>query len=77
MGLRICFTNFWAGAFSGANTALFLPYVFGEAFGELELVEDPAAAEVVVSSLFGKSTLMRREADAAAPLKPRLAGTAR
>jgi len=53
MSLRICFTNFWPGAFSAANNALFLPYVFGEAFGELELVEDPASAEVVVSSLFG------------------------
>lgn len=53
MGLRICFTNFWAGAFTGSNSALFLPYVFGEACGGLEMVEDPAAAEVVVSSLFG------------------------
>jgi hypothetical protein len=53
LSLRICFTNFWPGAFSAANNAFFLPYVFGEAFGELELVEGPAAAEVVVASLFG------------------------
>jgi arginase len=55
--------------------------------GSLDIVElNPAldvrnrTAEVavdLVSSLFGKSTLMRREADAAAPLKPRLAETAR
>ncbi|HEX4674208.1 MAG TPA: hypothetical protein VH209_02705, partial [Steroidobacteraceae bacterium] len=53
MGLRICFTNFWPGAFSAANNAAFLPYVFGEAFGELEIVADVASAEVVVASLFG------------------------
>jgi arginase len=55
--------------------------------GSLDIVElNPAldvrnrTAEVavdLVSSLFGKSTLMRREADAVAPPKPRLAGTAR
>jgi hypothetical protein len=54
MGLRICFTNFWPGAFSAANNAFFLPYIFGEACGELELTDDPAAADVVVSSLFGQ-----------------------
>lgn len=53
MSLRICFTNFWAGAFSAANHAFFLPYAFGEAFGEIEMTDDPAAADVVVSSLFG------------------------
>ena len=53
MGLRVCFTNFWPGAFSAANNAAFLPYVFGEAFGELEIVADIASAEVVVASLFG------------------------
>jgi len=55
--------------------------------GSLDIVElNPAldvrnrTAEVavdLVSSLFGKSTLMRREADAAAPLKPKMAGGAR
>jgi hypothetical protein len=54
MGLRICFTNFWPGAFTAANNACFLHYVFGEAFGELEFTEDPSSAEVVVSSLFGQ-----------------------
>jgi hypothetical protein len=53
MGLRICFTNFWPGASAAADNALFLQYALGEAVGELELVEDPAAAEVVVSSVFG------------------------
>ncbi len=36
MPLRVCFINFWPGAFTDANSALFLPYVFGEALGELE-----------------------------------------
>jgi hypothetical protein len=54
MGLRICFTNFWPGAFSAANSAFFLPQIFGEACGELESTDDPATAEVVVSSLFGQ-----------------------
>ena len=53
MALRICFINFWPGAFSAANNAFFLPYAFGEAFGEIEITADPAGAEVVVSSLFG------------------------
>lgn len=54
MGLRICFANFWPGAFSAANNAFFLPYAFGEACGELELTDDIASAEVVVSSIFGQ-----------------------
>jgi alpha(1,3/1,4) fucosyltransferase len=50
MALRICFTNFWPGA---VTSTFFLSHVFGEAFGELEMTDDPASAEVVVSSLFG------------------------
>ncbi|MDR3417027.1 MAG: glycosyltransferase family 10 [Nevskia sp.] len=55
MALRICFVNFWDGAFSAANDTGFLPYVFTEAFGGLEITEDVAAADVVISSVFGRT----------------------
>jgi len=53
MGIRICFANFWPGAFTAANGAYFLPYVFDEAFGAVELTDDITSADVVVSSVFG------------------------
>ncbi|HUN71925.1 MAG TPA: glycosyltransferase family 10 [Steroidobacteraceae bacterium] len=52
--MRVCFVNFWPGAFTEANGAYFLPYVFNLAFGEVEITDDMATADVVVSSVFGQ-----------------------
>ncbi len=62
MALRISFINFWEGAFSAANNAYFLPYAFGEAFGDLEITDDIHSAEVVVSSLFGSRPVPAKKA---------------
>lgn len=52
MAIRICFANFWP-AFTAAKGAYFLPYVFDQAFDSVELTDDMASADVVVSSVFG------------------------
>ena len=37
--MRICFANFWPGAFTAANGAYFLPFVFTQAFDAVEFTE--------------------------------------
>jgi hypothetical protein len=52
MPLRIAFVNFWPDFVASADET-FLPFVFEQAFGDLEYTDDLASAEVVVSSVFG------------------------
>jgi hypothetical protein len=52
MALRVAFANFWPNFVPSADET-FLAFVFEQAFGNLEYTDDPASAEVVVSSVFG------------------------
>jgi hypothetical protein len=55
MAIRIHFINFWPEAFTGASDASFLLHVFAEACGPVEITEDTASADVVVTSVFGQA----------------------
>ena len=54
MTIRVCFINFWPGAFDSANNVGFLIYLFSQAFGTIERTDDVHSASVVVSSVFGR-----------------------
>jgi hypothetical protein len=53
VAIRICFINFWPGAFDRPDTANFLTNLLTEAFGEVERTDDVASAAVVITSVFG------------------------
>jgi hypothetical protein len=61
MAMRICFVNFWPGAFTSANGAYFLPYAFTQAFDTVQFTEDVSSADVVVSSVFGRQPTPREK----------------
>ena len=53
MAIRICFVNFWEGAFSAANNAFFLIHAFRAACGDIEIAHEISSADIVVTSVFG------------------------